>query len=89
MLNSEYIETHENALDDFHYHNLGRQVFAQALQAAREQLGNESNETVQLNMELELSAYEPKDCIKICFRLGDGNWWCVNQQNGEVEERQP
>lgn len=87
-LTQDYLEQHENVLDEHHYHQLGRQLFALALSESRRIIGDGEAEKLNLQMDVEVSPYAPKDCIKICIRMGDGHWWCMNQESGELEMRE-
>lgn len=76
-LSRAYIQAHQN---DIHtYASLGETLFQTALRQAESILGTGEADKVEFNISVELTPFEPKDCIRICISTASGETWCMNQ----------
>ncbi len=85
-LSKAYIQEH---IDSTHtYAAFGKLLVDAILNKTEVILGDSEQDQVNFTLEFQVSAYEPKDCIKICLKKDDGEIWCINQFEDKVY-RQP
>ncbi|MEZ5046565.1 MAG: hypothetical protein R2831_06200 [Chitinophagaceae bacterium] len=84
-LTKEYIDNHSHSIHN--YESFGRLLVDLILKETSNQVPPEGLDKVAFNMDVEVTPFPGNDCIKICLKIGDGNWWCINQANDNLEEQ--
>ncbi len=85
-LSKSYVQQHRIATHT--YAAFGKLLVDAILDKTEVVLGDTEQDQVNFTLEFEVSAYEPKDCIKICLKKDDGEVWCINQFE-DLVYRQP
>jgi len=81
-LTANYINQHQNT--NRTYSQFGSLMVETILAKALAEIGSGSADTISFNLNFEITAFEPKDCLKICVKNTQGETWCIHQFEDEV-----
>lgn len=81
-LTTDYVQQHRSNIDALN--PLARQILEMLFDETLRQLENGEQTNVNFSLEFNVSAYEPKDCLKVCVKAPSGARWCINQMEGDI-----